>query len=62
MKIPPVGGAQLFHADRRTDSRKDMRKLIVDFRNSGKAPKIGVVNIIPAAVDVVNLLPEKWLQ
>jgi len=39
----------LFHADRRTDSQKDM------------APKIGVVNIIPTGVNAVKLLPEKWL-
>jgi hypothetical protein len=61
MKIPPVG-AQLFHSDRRTDSQKGMRKLIVGFRNSAKAHNIGVVNIILAGVDALNLLPEKWLQ
>ena len=35
MKIRPVG-AELFHADRRTD----MTKLIVAFRNFSNAPKI----------------------
>jgi hypothetical protein len=34
MKIRPVG-AELFHADRRTD----MTKLIVAFRNFANAPK-----------------------
>jgi hypothetical protein len=38
-----------------------MRKLIVGYHNSAKAPKIGVVNIILAGVDAVKLLPEKWL-
>jgi len=37
-------GADLFHADRRTDGqadgRKDMTKLIVAFRNVADAPKI----------------------
>jgi hypothetical protein len=60
MKIPPVG-AYLFRKDRRMDSQKDMMKLIVCFRNSSKAPNIGVVNIILAGVDAVMLLPEKWL-
>ena len=35
MKIRPVG-AEIFHAERRTD----MTKLIVAFRNFGNAPKI----------------------
>jgi len=43
MEICPVG-ADLFHADRRTDGqadgRKDMTKLIVAFRNVADAPKI----------------------
>ena len=42
MRIRPVG-AELFHADRRTegwtDRRTDMKKLIVAFRNFAKAPK-----------------------
>ena len=38
MKIPPVG-AELFHADGRTD----MTKLIVSFRNFAKASKIGKI-------------------
>jgi hypothetical protein len=39
MKHRPVG-AELFHADRRTDIRTDMTKLIVAFRNFANAPKI----------------------
>jgi len=31
--------AELFHADKRTDGRTDMRKLIVDFRHFANAPK-----------------------
>ena len=38
MKIHPVG-AELFHAERRTDGRTDMTKLIVVFRNFANAPK-----------------------
>jgi hypothetical protein len=38
MKIRPVG-AELFNADRQTDGRTDMTKLIVGFRNFAKAPK-----------------------
>jgi len=37
MKIRPVG-AELFHAGGRTDSRADMTKLIVTFRNFAHAP------------------------
>ena len=44
MKILPVG-AELFHADgrteRRTDGKTDMTKLLVAFRNFGNAPKHG---------------------
>ena len=44
MKIRPVG-AELFHADRRTDREADrwtdMKKLIVAFRNFENAPKTG---------------------
>jgi hypothetical protein len=39
MKIRPVG-AELFHADRRTDGRTDMTKLRVAFRNFAYAPKL----------------------
>jgi hypothetical protein len=39
MKIRPVG-SEIFHADRETD-KTDMTKLIVAFRNFGKAPKNG---------------------
>jgi len=44
MKIRPLG-AELFHADRRTngDGRIDMTKLIVAFRNFANAPKMGCV-------------------
>ena len=36
MKIRPVG-AELFHADRRTDKHTDTINLIVDFRNFANA-------------------------
>ena len=39
MKIRPVG-AELFHADRRTDGQTDMRNLIVAFRNFANALKV----------------------
>ena len=39
MKIRPMG-AELFHADRRTDGQTDMTQLIVTFRNFANAPKI----------------------
>ena len=38
MKIRPVG-AELLHADRRTDGRTDMTKLIVAFLSFTNAPK-----------------------
>jgi len=38
MKIRPVG-AELFHADGRTNRRTGMAKLIVVFRNFANAPK-----------------------
>jgi len=38
MNIRPMG-AELLHADRRTDGRTDMTKLIVAFRNFAKSPK-----------------------
>jgi hypothetical protein len=42
MKIRPVG-AELFHADQRTDGQTDKRagitKLIIAFRNYSNAPK-----------------------
>ena len=37
MKIRPMG-AELFHADGRTDGQTDMTKLIVAFRNFAEAP------------------------
>ena len=42
MKIRPLR-AELFHADRQTDGRTDMAKLIVVFRHSANAPK----NVMP---------------
>jgi hypothetical protein len=48
MKIRPVG-AEVFHADSRTDGRTnrrtDMKKLIVVFRNFAKASKNALVQI-----------------
>jgi len=38
MKIRSVG-AELFHADGRTDRQIDTKKLIVDFRNFANAPR-----------------------
>jgi len=38
MKIRPVG-AEMFHADSRTERRTDMTKLIVAFHNFANAPK-----------------------
>jgi hypothetical protein len=38
MKIRP-GATQLFHADRQTDGRRDINKLIADFRDFAIAPK-----------------------
>ena len=38
MKIRPVG-AELFHADGRTDGQTDITKVIVTFRNFSKASK-----------------------
>jgi len=38
MKICQVG-AEVFHADRRTDGRTDMTKLILAIRNFAKSPK-----------------------
>jgi len=40
MKILPLG-AELFHADGRTDRRTDMTKLIVVLQNFANAPKSG---------------------
>ena len=38
-------GAELFHADRRTDRQADMAKLIVAFRNFANAPKNRLINL-----------------
>jgi len=43
MTIRPMG-AELFHADRRTDGRTDMTKLIVAFCNFANAPKKKIWN------------------
>jgi len=43
MKIHPVG-AELFHAERRTDGRTDMTTLIVAFRNFANKPKNRIVH------------------
>ena len=37
IKVCPVG-AELFHAERRTDRQTDMTKLLVAFRNFASAP------------------------
>ena len=42
MKIRPVG-AESFHADKQTNRKTDMTKLIVAFRNSATAPVKAVV-------------------
>jgi len=42
MKIRPVG-AELFYADRRTDGRTAMTKLIVAFNNFANSPKNGCI-------------------
>jgi hypothetical protein len=39
VKIRPMG-AELFHADRRTDGRTDMTKLIVAFHSFASRPKM----------------------
>jgi len=48
VKIRPVG-AELFHADKQTDSpsdkQKDMTKLIVTFRNFAPTPTKLILNI-----------------
>jgi hypothetical protein len=43
MKVRPVG-SELFHADGRTDTRTNMTKLIVVFRDFAKEPKNQLVN------------------
>ena len=73
MKTRPVGAA-LFHADRRTDRRTDMTKLIVDFRNFANAPKnwgpktegtiersLKGAEIIPD-IPIQEYLPVRWLR
>jgi hypothetical protein len=45
MEIRPVG-AELSHADRRTDGLTDVTKLIVVFRNFTNAPKNVTSNCI----------------
>ena len=55
MKIRPVG-AELFHADGRTD----MTKLIVAFRNFVDAPKIGCTMAV--GISCRSLTAETWVQ
>jgi hypothetical protein len=49
-------GAELFHADGRTDGRTDMTKLIVAFRNFAKAPKNAlsphIISVFPVIVTI----------
>jgi len=50
MKIGLVG-AELFHADRRTDGRtEDMAKLIIALPNFANAPKNGKMKYGPLAI------------
>ena len=44
-KIPPVG-AELFHANRQTGGRTDIKKVIVAFRNFAKESKTDIVFIM----------------
>jgi len=45
MKLRPVG-AELLHADGRTDGQTDMTKLIVAFLNFANAPENQSVNAV----------------
>ena len=40
----PLGGADLFHAERQTDGQRDITKLIVAFRNLKNMPKTYATN------------------
>jgi hypothetical protein len=42
MKIRPMG-AELFHADKRTDRQTDITKLKITFLNFANAPKISLL-------------------
>jgi hypothetical protein len=59
MKIRPVGD-ELFHADRGTNGRTDITKLVVAFRNFANAPKnlfLGSKNIAGAFAPLHPLPP-----
>jgi len=51
MKIRPVR-AELFHAYRKTDRRKNMTKLIVTFRNFANAPRNCATKIQRSLCDI----------
>jgi len=53
-KICPVG-AELFHADRQTDRRKDLTRLTVVFRNFAKAPKSGCTSHMPLILETAKI-------
>jgi hypothetical protein len=59
MKIRPVG-AELFHADGRTDGRTDMTKLIVAFRSFANAPKNGFKAAKCEYVDMIRVAQSKF--
>jgi hypothetical protein len=50
---------ELFHADGQTDRQKDMKKLIVAFRNFAKAPKICHYNVRYSAFKPEGVITEK---
>jgi hypothetical protein len=54
MKIRSVG-AELFHADGRTDRQTDMTNLILAFRNFAKAPKMDIQEQIPFYIRICVL-------
>jgi CRISPR/Cas system-associated endonuclease Cas3-HD len=51
MKIHPVG-AELFHADRRTEEQADTTKLIIAFHSISKTPKNYQGRILENAVHI----------
>ena len=58
-KNHPVG-AELIHADRRTDGRTDMTKLIVAFRNFEKEPKNALHEDLCIFQNLVALVCHNW--
>jgi len=54
MKICPVG-AELFHADERTDRQTDRMKITVAVWNFVKAPKIKTLSVHIKYMDLVKL-------